>query len=45
MQKEVIEALHYFHGGGYIDNLYGDGKHYTEILMNFAADKLNIELT
>ena len=26
MQKEVIEALHYFHGGGYIDNLYGDGK-------------------
>jgi len=44
MNKEVMEALNYFHGGGYIENLYGDGRHYTEILINFAASKLNVEL-
>jgi len=44
MTKEVMEALDYFHGGGYIENLHGDGKYYTEILMNFAAKKLNVEL-
>ena len=44
MNKEVMEALNYFHGGGYIENLHGDGRHYTEILMNFAARKLTVEL-
>ena len=44
MKKEVIEALNYFHGWGYIENLHGDGRHYTEILMNFAASKLDVEL-
>ena len=44
MKKEVMEALQYFHGGGYIDNLCGDSRHYTEILMKFAAKKCNVEL-
>jgi hypothetical protein len=44
MKEEVIEALNYFHGGGYIENLHGDAQYYTEVLMNFAANKLNIEL-
>jgi len=44
MKEEVMDALKYFHGGGYIENLHGDEKYYTEILMNFAANKLNIEL-
>lgn len=43
-RRDVMEALEYFHGGGYIENLYGDGRHYTEILMKFAAQKCDIEL-
>mgnify|MGYP003113046106 FL=1 len=44
MTEDVMDALNYFHGGGYIENLHGDGKYYTEILMDFAAKKLNVEL-
>ncbi len=43
-RRDVMEALEYFHGGGYIENLHGDGRHYTEILMKFAAQKCDIEL-
>lgn len=44
MKDQVMEALEYFHGGGYIENLSGDSRHYTEILMEFAAKKYNVEL-
>ena len=44
LNNEVIESLKYFHGGGYIENLHGDERYYTEILMKFAASKLNVEL-
>ena len=43
-KSEVMNALQYFHSTGYIENLYGDGRHFTEILMKFAAQKYNIEL-
>tara|TARA_R100001163_G_C4975276_1_gene133615 strand:+ start:280 stop:423 length:144 start_codon:yes stop_codon:yes gene_type:complete len=45
LNNKVIESLQYFHGGGYIENLHGDERYYTEILMEFASKKLNIELT
>ena len=44
MTKDVMDALNYFHGAGFIEQLRTNEKHYVEILMNFAAKKLNVEL-
>ena len=41
----LIEALEFFHGAGYIENLHGDEKYYTEILMNKVAKVMKIQLT
>lgn len=43
-KSEVMDALNYFHCAGYIENLYGDGRHFTEILMKFAAQRCDVEL-
>ena len=44
MKKDVMEALEYFHGYGMIENMSGDQRRYVEQLINFAANKLNVEL-
>ena len=44
MREEVFEALEFFYGAGMIENLSGDERHYTEILMKYAAKKCNVEL-
>ena len=44
MTKDVMEALNYFYGDGFIEQLRTDDQHYVNILMNFAAKKLNVEL-
>lgn len=44
MKEDVIEALQYFYGADMIENTYGDQRHYLEILIRFAADKLNVGL-
>ncbi len=44
MKEDVMEALQYFHGADMIENTYGDQRHYLEILIRFAADKLHVGL-
>ena len=44
MKEDVFEALQYFYGAGMIENTYGDQRHYIDILVHFAADKLNVGL-
>jgi len=44
MKNDVMEALEYFYGAGMIENMSGDQRYYVEQLMNFAANKLNVEL-
>ena len=44
MKKEVLEALEFFHGAGMIENLWGDERHYTEILIKYAAKNCKVEL-
>lgn len=44
MRKEVIEALEYFYGAGYVEQLRSDDQYYVNILLEFAAKKCNVEL-
>lgn len=43
-RRDVMEALNYFHGAGYIEQLRSDDEYYVTILMKFAAQKCDIEL-
>jgi len=42
--EKVIEAIEYFYTQGFIEELTTDKKYYTEILIDFAAEKLNITI-
>lgn len=43
-KKEAIEALEYLYGSGAIEQMSYDQKFYTEVLIRFTAERLNIEL-
>ena len=43
-RSEVMDALEYFHGAGYIEQLRRDEQYYVNILMNFEAQRCDIEL-
>lgn len=44
INDEAYEALEYFHGAGMIDNYHGIPRHFIEALMEYTADKMNVEL-
>ena len=44
INDEAYEALEYFHGAGMIDNYHGIPRHFLEALMEYTADKMNVEL-
>lgn len=43
-RKEAMEALEYLYGSGAIEQMSYDQKFYTDILIRFTAERLNIEL-
>ena len=43
-KSEVMDALNYFHGAGYIEQLRSDDEYYVTILMKFAAQRCDVEL-
>ena len=43
-KSEVMDALNYFHGAGYIEQLRSDEEYYVTILMKFAAQIFDVEL-
>jgi hypothetical protein len=43
-RSEVMDALNYFHGAGYIEQLRSDEQYYVTILMKFAAQRCDVEL-
>lgn len=43
-RSEVMDALEYFHGAGYIEQLRSDDQYYVDILMRFAASRCDVEL-
>ena len=43
-RNEVMEALQYLYGTGATEQMRTDEKHYTEILIKFAANRMGIEL-
>jgi hypothetical protein len=44
LHDTAYEALEYFHGAGMIDNTHGAQRHFLEALINYTADKMNVEL-
>ena len=42
--KDVVDAIHYLWGTGATLQMRSDDQHYTEILIQYTASKLNIEL-
>ena len=43
-KSEVMDALNYFHGTRYIEQLKSDNEYYVTILMKFAAQRCDVEL-
>ena len=43
-KKDVLTAIQYFWEMGFIEELYGDRRHFVTILLKCCADKYNIEL-
>ncbi len=43
-KDEVMSALQYLYGTGATEQMRTDEKHYTEILIKFAANRMGIEL-
>lgn len=41
---EVMEALQYLYGTGATEQMRTDEKHYTEILIKFAANRIGVDL-
>lgn len=44
LHDTAYEALEYFHGAGMIDNTHGAQRYFLEALINYTADKMNVEL-
>jgi hypothetical protein len=44
-RSEVMDALEYFHGAGYIEQLRSDEQYYVNILMNFAAQRCQYRIS
>lgn len=44
LHADAYEAIRYFYEIGMIDNLHGDQQHYVKALINFAANKMHIEI-
>lgn len=42
--KQVMDAIQYLWGTGATLQMRSDDQHYTETLIQFAAQKLNVEL-
>ena len=43
-RDEVMEALQYLYGTGATEQMRTDEKHYTEILIKFAANRIGVDL-
>jgi len=44
LKDSAIEAIKYLYCTGATEQMRGDDQYYVEMLINYAADKLNIEL-
>lgn len=44
LRESAIEAIQYLYGTGATEQMRRDDQYYVEALINYAADKLNIEL-
>ena len=44
IRAEVMDALQYLYGTGATEQMRTDEKHYTEILIKFAANRMGIDL-
>jgi len=43
-REETLDAIRYLWGTGATMQMRSDDQHYTEILIRFTAEKMNIEL-
>jgi len=44
LKESAIEAIQYLYGSAATEQMRSDDQYYVEILINYAASQLNIEL-